>query len=376
MRITRVRVFELEGTLRSGLAVFEARHSFLQDAQEVTPHRSTFTEIETDAGISGLCCGGSVETRELGQLLIGEDPMRIEHLWEQLFQGRYIRFRHLHDVAILDLALWDLIGKERGEPVYRLLGGPCREAVPAYAAMLGFSPQPELAAERSLEQVAQGFQGLKWYLPPGATTSKEGMREGVALVEAVRDAVGDDVDIMIDLGLTRPHLNPVVNVIELARQLEPYRITWLEEPLHYDDVDAHRTLAQATTIPLAVGEHWYTRWQFKALLDSRVATVLQPDPFFAGGITEVRKILDLASAYGTTVVPHSNESCIQTLNLLFAQQPRVCPMAEWGIRLNHNTQYFFRDFYEPMEGCFQLPPGPGFGYELDSAKILTYHELG
>ncbi|MBV9353968.1 MAG: hypothetical protein JO023_00435, partial [Chloroflexi bacterium] len=196
MKVTRVRVFQVEGEARSGTAIYEIPRDGLP-AHDAGPYRAWFTQIETDEGLTGLSQGGSAEVKALGELLIGEDPMRVEYLWEKLYQSSYHRLR-IANLAVLDLALWDLVGKIKAEPVHRLLGGPVRDRVRAYAGMLGFSTERAQAAERSREYVAKGFTALKWYLPYNERVGKEGLRRNVALIEAVRAAVGPDVDIMVD----------------------------------------------------------------------------------------------------------------------------------------------------------------------------------
>jgi L-rhamnonate dehydratase len=241
--------------------------------------------------------------------------------------------------------------------------------------MLGYSTEPEAAARRSAEWVAKGFTALKWYLSYNERAGSEGFAKNVALVKAVREAVGPDVDVMVDWLLSDPTRNSLVWAIKLAQRLEEFRPTWIEEPLSFEDLDAHAHLARSTRIPLAFGEHWMHRWGIKQIVESGAATVLQPDPNGAGGITEMRKIIAIASASGLTVVPHSNESCRNNLHLLFAQSERICPLGEWGAKINRNVQYFYKDFYEPTDGYFLPPSGPGFGYELDEAKIERRVEL-
>lgn len=374
MKITDVKVFELEGPPRSGLALYETARGGLAPNQ-TTPYRHTFTEIETDEGITGLSYGGSAEVKALGQRLIGEDPIRVEHIWEQLYTRAYYRGQNLNSLSILDLALWDLIGKAKNEPVYRLLGGPCQERVRAYAAFLGFSTEPAAAAERSLEWVKKGFTGVKWYLPYNETAGEEGLAHSEALVKAIREAVGDQIDIMIDCILSNSSGNSLLYALKLARRLEPYRLTWLEEPLNPEDLEAYGRLARATATPLAFGERMFTRWQFKLALESGAATVLQPELHGTGGLTEMRKIAALLSTYGVPLVPHANETCRNAIHLLFAMPQRICPLAEWGIKINHNVQFFYKAFYEPVDGYFHLPPGPGFGYELDPEKIVRRIDL-
>lgn len=373
MKITKVRVVELEGVARAGLAIYEIPRGGMP-ANAVSPYRQTFTLIETDEGVTGVTHGGSADVKAAGAQIIGEDPLRVEYLWEKLYHGTYLRQR-VPSIAVLDLALWDLIGKLKNEPVYHLLGGPTRERIRAYAGMLGFSTEPADAAKSSVAWVEKGFSALKWYLPCNALAGAEGLRRNVELIKAVREAVGWDVEIMVDCLLANPRVNSLLYATELARRLEEYRPTWLEEPLSFDDLETHRRLAQATRIPLAFGEHFYTRWEIRNILESGAASVLQPDPNAAGGITEMRKIIALASSYGIPVVPHANESCRNALHLLFASPERICPLAEWGARINHNVQYFFTDFYEPKDGYFYPPTGPGFGYVLDTSKIVRRADL-
>lgn len=376
MKISKVRVLKLIGPKRDEPAVFEEEHPYLTKmCNKDVPYEQTFTFVETDEGPVGISLGGFKETKELGELLIGENPLRVEYLWERLYTAKYVRFQYLQSIGILDLALWDLIGKIRGEPVFQLLGGPFREKVPAYAAMLGFSTEPSRAAEASVKQIEKGFRVLKWYLPYNETFGEEGFKRNVELVAAVRRAVGDDIGIAVDFGVSGPEKNSLLYVINLARELEKYNVMWLEEPLNIDDVEAYVRLSKRTSIPLACGERWYNRWQIKELVESGAVSVLQPDPYFAMGITELRKIISLVSVYGLSVIPHANESCVPVAHLLFASPERICPMGEFGVKLNRNFQWFFSEFYAPVEGYFLPPKGPGFGWEIDWGKVVEKVEL-
>ena len=378
MKITNVRLFELEGPLRSGLAdYYDTRWSAVKPPS--SPYRDVFCEIETDEGVTGLSYGGSGEiwpvVRAIGKEIVGEDPLRIEYLWEKLYGRGYHRFRRIPAIAVLDLALWDLAGKVRGEPVHRLLGGPTRERIRAYAAMQFYPTDPESAARHSAEMVERGFTAVKWYIPYGVEQGKEGLNQNVALVKAVREAVGDDVDLMIDCLFTHPPETDLLYACELARRLEDYHPLWLEEPLNFDDVDAHVALAQSTRIPIAIGERWYTRWQLKQILMAGAAKVVQPDVLHAGGITELRKIIALASTFGVVVAPHACESCRPNAHLLFAQPNRTCPLGEWNVRVNAHRQYFYTDYYQPVDGYFYPPDKPGLGWEIDPAKVVKRVEL-
>ena len=372
MKITAVKVLQLEGRPRSGLALYEIARGG-REPNEATPHRWTFTEVHTDEGLVGLTHGGSPEVKAAGRLLLGEDPTRVEHLWEKLYGALRPNVR---PVAILDLALWDLLGKIRGEPVYRLLGGPTRERVRAYAAMLGFSTEPERAAARSVEWVQQGFTALKWYLPHNALDGPQGLAQNVALIAAVREAVGPDG---ADHG-GLPALQPPRQLPALRHRPGPAPGA-LPSGLDRGAAGlrrpglAHGAWRRPRASPWPSASTTTPAGRSRRLIERGGATVLQPDPNAAGGLTEMRKIIAVASTYGVIVAPHANESCRNNLHLLFAQPERLCPLGEWGVRINHDVQYFWSDFYQPMGGYFEPPAGPGFGYALDPEKIVRRTEL-
>jgi L-rhamnonate dehydratase len=376
MKITNVRVFQLEGRMQDELAVFYSTRPD-RPARAPRPYLETFVEIETDEGLSGLqfvSHGTEGDIGPAGEMLIGENPLHTEKIWEKLWSSVDLRQR-MPVIAVLDLALWDLVGKIRNAPVYELLGGPTRDRIRAYAGMLGFNTDPGAAAEASVEYVEKGFTALKWYIPANGTLGEEGLKQNVALIRSVRDAVGPDVQIMIDCLLSNNRPNSILWTMELARRLEEFSPAWLEEPMNFDDLDSHRRLADSTSIPIAFGEHFYTRWDIRRIVESGAPTIVQPDPIWAGGVSEMQKIMAICSTYGVVVVPHGNESCRNALNILFAQQERNCPLGEWGVRINPNSQHFYSDFYEPVNGYYELPKGPGFGYSLDPDKVVNRVEL-
>jgi L-rhamnonate dehydratase len=376
MKITAVRVYQLGGRMQEGLAVFASMRAGAEP-RPARPHAETFVEIETDEDLKGLqyvSHGDEREVQEAGQLIIGENPLHTNAIWEKLYADVRLRQR-LPIIAVLDLALWDLVGKIRNAPVYELLGGPVRERIRAYAGMLGFSTEPAAAAEASAEWAEKGFTAMKWYLPYNGSYGREGIKGNLALIKAVREAVGPDVEIMCDWLLSNPRVNSILWATQMARGLEEFNITWIEEPFAFDEVDAHRRLAEATSIPVAFGEHFYNRWQTRQIIENGSPTIIQPDAIWAGGVTEMQKIFAVASTYGVAVVPHGNESGRNALHILFAHHERNAPIAEWGVRINPNTQHFFTDFYQPINGFYPLPAGPGFGYALDEDKIVSRTEL-
>jgi len=374
MKITDVRVFELEGAERSGPSLYEIPRGGLAP-NEVSPYRQTFTEIVTDEGVTGLCPGGSAATKSVGRQLIGDDPTCTERIWEKLTTRPFGARGNLGALSVLDLALWDLLGKLRGESVCRLLGGPVRERIRAYAGMLGFSVTPERAAERSAEWVGRGFTALKWYVPHNEEDGPEGLARNVAIVEAVRNAVGDGVDLMVDCILSNSSRNSTLYAARLADRLAQYDLTWLEEPLNPDDFDAYAQLRAHTGIPLAFGERLPTRRLFADAIQRGIMSVAQPELFCIGGMTELRKVAALTATYSLPMIPHANESGRHAVHFLFTQATRHSPLAEWGVKINHNVQHFYREFYEPVDGYFRIPDGPGFGYEIDPTKVAQRREL-
>ncbi len=333
--------------------------------------RSVYVHIETDEGLSGL--SGPIGEPEafqidhhLAPILIGEDPRAVERIWDKLYRfavhGR--KGTVMMAISALDCGLWDLRGKWAGAPVYRLLGGPTRESIPAYASALGFSLEPEAIGERARALVEQGYRATKWFFRHGPAEGREGMAKNVELARTLREAVGDDVDIMFDAWMSFD----VPYTVELADRIEPYRPRWLEEPVMPDKIEACAEIRASVGIPIATGEHEYTRWGIRDLIEAGAADVLQPDVYWAGGLTEMVKICALASTYDLPVVPHGH-SVPATVHLIASQPPTLCPILEYLIKWNEVHQFFLKDRITPQGGSVALPDRPGLGMELDDARI-------
>jgi D-galactarolactone cycloisomerase len=232
-------------------------------------------------------------------LLVGADALATELLWQTL----YNRLRDhgqkglaIESVSAIDIALWDLKGRHLGLPIHRLLGGPLRERVQAYAT--GFyrkrdgDPLQYLLAEAE-ERVAAGFSAIKLKLGFG-------INEDVRLCQAVRKAIGDEIGIMVDAN----HAYDAPTAIQLGRRIEELDIGWFEEPVPPEDLGGYREVKAALAIPIAGGEAEFTRWGFRHLLVERAIDILQPDTCAAGGISECKKIADMANAFGIRVNPH------------------------------------------------------------------------
>jgi L-alanine-DL-glutamate epimerase-like enolase superfamily enzyme len=190
------------------------------------------------------------------------------------------------------------------------------------------------------------------------------MRKNADLARIVREAVGPDVDIMFDawMGWDEAY------AVRMMDRIAEYDVRWVEEPVPADRINDFAAIRKATRVPLATGEHEYTRWGFLQLLQAEAVDVIQADPDWAGGLTEMAKICALASAYGKPVCPHGH-SVRPAIHLIAAQSPTVCPLAEFLVKYQPGAQFFLKGFVEPVNGAFALPTEPGLGIALDEARI-------
>jgi L-rhamnonate dehydratase len=391
MQITDVSLFELRGswigpTFPPGnrqAQPLDVYPEFNQPMRDETPTsapehiRAIYVAIITDSGISGLF--GPIEASQafivkqiLRPFLLGRDPLATELLLDQMIRlhrhGRSGLF--MTAISAVDCALWDLKGKAWGQPVYRLLGGPTRPTVPAYASMLGFSTEPDSAAGLALSYQAQGFSAQKWFFRHGSGDGSAGIERNLALARALRAALGPHYPLMFDafMGWDLPY------AIEMVRALAPLRLTWMEEPVPPERVGALRQIRQAASVPIATGEHVYTRWQIKELLVGEAVDVVQADPDWTGGISELVKICALASAFDVPVIAHGH-SLLPALHVAAAQSPQTVPMVEYLVRYQEHKQFFHAPIYRPVNGAVGFPELPGLGIVLDEAKIDAREEL-
>jgi L-alanine-DL-glutamate epimerase-like enolase superfamily enzyme len=335
--------------------------------------QAVYVEIQAGAGVSGLF--GPIEMAQafviaqtLRPFLLGRDALATELLLDQMLRldrhGRSGLFATA--ISAIDCALWDLKGKAWGQPVYRLLGGPTRPAVPAYASMLGFSVEPAAAVEVARAYQAQGYTAQKWFFRYGPGDGAAGMERNLALAEALREALGRRYPLMFDafMGWDRPYATAMV------RALAPLDPTWMEEPVPPERVGALREIRRAASVPIATGEHVYTRWQVKELLTAEAVDVLQVDPDWTGGISELVKICALASAFEAPLIAHGH-SLLPALHVAAAQSPQTVPMVEYLVRYQEHKQFFHAPIYRPSGGAVSLPELPGLGVELDQVKIAA-----
>ncbi len=344
------------------------------------PVREIFLHIESDSGEIGTAGPISedqaqVVLRVMAPLLIGNDALAIERLWDVLYRycvhGR--KGVEMMAISAVDCALWDLKGRHFGVPVHVLLGGPVRDSIPAYASALGYSHDPDRVRERAAGFVSQGFGATKWFARYGPAAGKEGLEKNVALVRTLREAVGPRVEVMLDAWMSWD----VPYTLAMAARLEEYSPRWIEEPVLPDKRDSYVEITRriGNRIALAGGEHEYTRWGLHQLMEAGAAHVYQPDTYWAGGISEMLKIGALASVYDVQLIPHGH-SVPANANFSFAQSPAVVPLLEYLVKHNTVSQWFLADPVHPVNGVVSPPSAPGIGMDLDEDKVETRTELG
>ncbi len=376
--------------------------------------RCVFAQVNTDEGISGLgeaavaICTGAPAVfeliRDLAPLVIGMDPEENEVIWEKLFkssfwgQGNGAVF--MGGIAAIDIALWDIKAKAVKKPLYKLLGGKQRPKLRTYASQLQFgwgkpsftpwkveSGEPEFYREGALKAVSEGYDAIKinflrfdrqGVAIPSKNTIGHLSRELMKLAEqrlaATRDAVGPDVDIILE----NHAMTDASTAIQFAKMAEPYDIMFLEEGATPLNPDVFRRIADNTSIPLATGERTYTRWGFKPFFDNQSLTVIQPDIGNCGGITECKKICDMAYIYDVGVQTHVCSSPLSvaiSLHFEAALPHFVIHEHHIGNALPSIAAQCIHD-YQPKNGYFEIPELPGIGNELSAdalkkAKIVT-----
>ncbi len=333
--------------------------------------QAAFVEIATDEGVSGYgpCSFGSASL-DLGsvaslcdntfaQSLVGEDPRRIEYLWDKIYYGSVVRVHGARSVGVailsaIDIALWDIKGKMLGAPVYELLGGAVRDPVPCYASSV-YWDTPDEAVRQAEAFLDAGFRAFK--VKVGFAIADD-----IACLQAIRDAAGDHVDVLVDANqcYTR-HA-----ALRVGRELEKLGVLFFEEPLPIDDVDGHAFLADKLDVRIATGENMYTRWNFVPYLEKGAIHVLQADASRCGGISEARKIFDLAGAHHLHAIPHTfSDALTVAASLHLVAACANAPLIEYDCTFNPIQTALVTRPLVPRDGAIELPAVPGLGVEID-----------
>jgi len=353
------------------------------------PPRWLFLKVVTDEGIAGWgepVVEGRADTvracvQELMDYLIGKDPMRIEDHWNMLYRSGFYRGGPILMSAIagIDQALWDIKGKYFNAPVHQLLGGACRDTIRVYSWIGG--DRPAEVAEAARQAMEAGFTAVKMngteelqYID-----SFDKIDAAVERVASVREACGKSLGIGIDFH-GRVH-KPMAKI--LAKELEPYRPMFIEEPVLSENNEALRELTKHTSIPIATGERMFSRWDFKTLLADGCVDIIQPDLSHAGGITECKKIASMAEAYDVALAPHcplgpiALAACLQldaTAHNAFIQEQSL------GIHYNETNDLpdYVKDpsVFEYRDGYVKIPQGPGLGIEINEEYVKQMAAVG
>ena len=355
----------------------------------LVPPRWLFLRIDTDAGISGWgepVVEGRAQTvaaavEELSTYLVGKDPRHIEDHWNVLYRGGFYRGGPILMSAIagIDQALWDIKGKDVGRPVYELLGGPVRDRIRVYSWVGG--DRPADTARAAKDAVARGFTAVKMnateelqYVDTHAKVERV-----LENVQAIRDAVGADIGIGLDFH-GRVH-KPMAKV--LMRELLPYKLMFIEEPVLSEHLECLPELAAISPAPIALGERLYSRYDFKRVLQTGGVDIIQPDPSHAGGITETRKIAAMAEAYDVALALHCPLGPIALAANL--QLDAVCHNAfiqEQSLGIHYNATNDLLDYvsdsgvFAYADGYVAMPKGPGLGIEVNEAYVVERAKIG
>lgn len=355
----------------------------------LVPPRWLFVRIDTDEGISGWgepVVEGRAHTvaaavEELSDYLVGKDPRHIEDHWNVLYRGGFYRGGPILMSAIagIDQALWDIKGKHLGVPVHALLGGPVRERIRVYSWIGG--DRPADTAKAAKEAVARGFTAVKMNATEEMhfVDTHAKVQRVLENVQAVRDAVGPDIGLGLDFH-GRVH-KPMAKV--LMRELVPFNLMFIEEPVLSDHLEAIPELASISPAPIALGERLYSRYDFKRVFATGGVDIIQPDPSHAGGITETHKIAAMAEAYDVALALHCPLGPIALAANL--QLDAVCHNAfiqEQSLGIHYNATNDLLDYvtdrgvFAYEKGYVSMPTGPGLGIEVNETYVAERAAIG
>ena len=349
-------------------------------------HRNfLFVVVDTDEGIYGVGETG-ITGRELSvigavehfkDILVGQDPFRIEHIWQVLFRGGFFPAQRILTAAMsaIDIALYDIKGKALGVPVYELLGGKVRDKVVCYPHNRGHATEVEPLVESCLETMAEGWKFVRFGTPQDGDIlePRQATRTAIKQMQAVREAVGDDIDICFDVH-TRLDLPEAV---WLCQEVEPLRPFFIEDPLRCENPDSFKTLRPRTTVPLAAGEQFSSKWEFRQLIEEEWIDYARVDLCIVGGFTEAKKIAGWCETHYIKMAVHnplgpiSSAACLHfnlaTSNFGVQEQPR-----KPGAMLNDIV--IGQAVWE--NGYILAPDKPGLGIEFDreAAKKHPYQK--
>ena len=308
---------------------------------------------------------------DMAAYLVGKDPLNIEDHWQAMYRSSYSRSMPILLGALsgIEMAMWDVFGKRVRMPVWKLLGGKVRDRIRVYTGIGGTTP--EECAENACQKVAAGFRAVKMGASPGPVRFVDTPKTidfMVSRVAAVREAVGDGIDIAVDL---HRRLSPAMAAI-LVKELEPLRPLFAEEPCHPENNEALLALARSTTVPIATGERHLTRWGFRELIEREMCAILQPDIRHCGGMLEMKKIAGMAEIHNMAIAPHNAAGPVGVAASVhvMATVPNLL-ICEGGHNRGEglfHTPLAFRD------GFIELPTEPGLGVDMDEDALMALRD--
>jgi len=382
MKITRLRPWHVSGPPA--------------DATEVSPKLSyVFVQVETDAGLTGW---GEITTypgpvanrtivaalREVDEFLRGDDPTQIEAIWHKLLRAfTYVGTRGATTALVsgIDIALWDIKGQALGVPIYELLGGAVRETIPLYTHFQ-YANTVEAMVENAVGEVQRGSRAIKTdpFMAAGGLSNSRYIdgqidrsveNTAVAMIAGIRDAVGPDIEVLIDAHA----LYNVPTAVRLANRLAPYAITWFEEPCPPESYDALEQVRAQIPTRISVGERLYTRFEFLPVLTRHLSDYVMPDVTWTGGISELKKIATLAETFYIPISPHDASGPV---NVLAGAQVMMNVPNFYRLEARRVNLDFYNAFIDvPLEvrdGALVVPKRPGLGASLNIA-YLEAHQL-
>ncbi len=395
MKITKVEIFDCElGKTDPSLAI----------------HNPIFIRLHTDEGITGigeagLAYGNSVKAAvgqlwDFGKIIIGRDPMNVEAIWEDLFRDTFWGMGGgpvvYSAMSAIDIACWDIRGKALNAPIHQLLGGKTNDTLRTYASQIQFDwgtdiaqlHKPEDYARAARKALDDGYDAIKvdpLLIPKTAVDvsqqrsaprehfgilRNETVQMGVDRVAAIREEVGPDVDIIIEIHA----LLGVNSAIQFGRALEPFNILYYEEPVHPMNSDNMALISERTKLPIASGERIYTRWGYREMLEKQALAVVQPDLCTVGGITEGKKVCDYANIYDTRVQLHicGGPVSIAAALQLEAVIPNFILHEHHAFALKKAVRDLCIYDYQPENGKYKVPELPGLGQELNDDVVSKF----
>ena len=343
-----------------------------------------FVKVETDEGIHGwgeaytqLDRDRSIErhVHDIKRYLIGRDPFNIKHFTSMVyndFAGRRGSMDIYCAVSGIEQALWDVVGRRLDTPVYNLLGGACRDRIRVYAnGWSGGASTPEKCAEMAVAVVKRGFTALKFDPFPSPWRlfiDKEVEQAAVANVRAVREAVGPDVEILIEV---HRRLAPM-HAIRVSHMMEEFKPFWYEEPVPSENVPALAEVREQTSIPVVTGEALYAKAAFREVFERRAADIINPDVCNCGGILELKEIAAMAEPYYVAVSPHNYNST--TMGLAATIQVAACIpnflITEYFVNFEESASELAINPFKVENGYIKIPTAPGLGLDLDEEALL------